>query len=273
MNKKEDVDRIRQLLEQYKNGLTIDEVSKHLGINRSTASKYLNMLVSTGVATIRKLGPAKLFYLRERVPIYDLLDCLPEGIAIVDSSFCVRHVNETLASLFGIDGNSLIGSVVFETPLSSLFDSETMHAIETISSKRGVTTQGSITVDGKTIDIQKRIHPVQFESGTGGYCIVCHLDGEPERDQTIESGRFHTEIAVYDQFFKLDSLFRRYTKNRVAIALETLKRAIDNREPAQLHEFMREEGEILQALLVQIRIFDEFLDDIPPNRVGILSRR
>jgi len=48
MNKKEDVDRIRQLLEQYKNGLTIDEVSKHLGINRSTASKYLNMLVSTG---------------------------------------------------------------------------------------------------------------------------------------------------------------------------------------------------------------------------------
>jgi len=195
-----DTERIRQLLEQYKNGLTIDEVARHLGINRSTASKYLNLLVSTGVATIRKLGPAKLFYLKERVPIHQILDCVPEGIVIVDGAFFIQHINGILSSFFGIDGGSVIGSVVFDTSLSPLFDTETMQAIEDIPSKQGAVIRGTVVIGGKTMDIQKRVIPVQFESGSAGYCLICHFEEGVEERQAIGEDNIHPEMVIYDQF-------------------------------------------------------------------------
>jgi len=268
-----DTERIRQLLEQYKNGLTIDEVARHLGINRSTASKYLNLLVSTGVATIRKLGPAKLFYLKERVPIHQILDCVPEGIVIVDGAFFIQHINGILSSFFGIDGGSVIGSVVFDTSLSPLFDTETMQAIEDIPSKQGAVIRGTVVIGGKTMDIQKRVIPVQFESGSAGYCLICHFEEGVEERQAIGEDNIHPEMVIYDQFFKLDALFRRYTKNRVTIALEILKKVMENRESDRVQELMKEQEEILQALLVHIRIFDEFLDDTSPRPGGTLLRR
>ncbi|HRU80907.1 MAG TPA: helix-turn-helix domain-containing protein, partial [Methanolinea sp.] len=120
-----DTDRIKELLGQHRNGLTIDEVSRHLGINRSTASKYLNLLVSTGAATIRKLGPAKLFYLKERIPVYQLLDCTSDGIIIVDGGYLIHYINNAISTLFGIGKESVIGSVALQTPLAPLFDPET----------------------------------------------------------------------------------------------------------------------------------------------------
>ena len=47
-------------------GLTIIELSGKLGLTRQTASKYVLALISEGVIKIRKVGPAKLCYLRKR---------------------------------------------------------------------------------------------------------------------------------------------------------------------------------------------------------------
>ena len=42
--------------------LTIEEISKKLDINRSTASKYLAVLEATGHVKYRNVGKAKLFW-------------------------------------------------------------------------------------------------------------------------------------------------------------------------------------------------------------------
>ena len=47
-------------------GLTIEEVSCELKINRATASKYLAVLEATDKVLVRELGKAKLHYPNNR---------------------------------------------------------------------------------------------------------------------------------------------------------------------------------------------------------------
>lgn len=52
-------EKIRKCLR--KDAMTIEEVSKALGISRATASKYLLVLELKGAATKRDVGRAKLY--------------------------------------------------------------------------------------------------------------------------------------------------------------------------------------------------------------------
>jgi len=57
-------DRILLLLGRNSYGLTIEDVSNRLSINRSTASKYLFALEAKKKIVVRAVGKAKLHYPR-----------------------------------------------------------------------------------------------------------------------------------------------------------------------------------------------------------------
>jgi PAS domain-containing protein len=261
-----DTDRIKELLGQHRNGLTIDEVSRHLGINRSTASKYLNLLVSSGAATIRKLGPAKLFYLKERVPVNQLLNCTYDGIIIVDGKYGIHYINDVISTLFGIGKESVIGSVALQTPLAPLFDPETQQFMGDSLTRKGHETRGTVRIGEKTFSIRKCIIPVQFESGSTGYCLICHFDQGQVEQKASGLEKALPDMALYTQYYQLDALIRRYAKNQVTIALDILKRMEETRDPARFRELSGEQEEVLKAILVHLRIFDEFLEETPPRQ-------
>ncbi|NIO44412.1 MAG: winged helix-turn-helix transcriptional regulator [Candidatus Aenigmarchaeota archaeon] len=56
--------RIIKNLEKHPEGLTILSIAENTGINRITVSKYVFGLVSEGLISQRRIGPAKLCYLR-----------------------------------------------------------------------------------------------------------------------------------------------------------------------------------------------------------------
>ncbi len=56
---------ILKLLSRRQYGLTIEEVSRQLKINRATASKYLFALQAEKVIAMRDVGKAKLHYLKK----------------------------------------------------------------------------------------------------------------------------------------------------------------------------------------------------------------
>jgi len=61
---KEKRERILRVLEKYPEGLTVQEIAKVAKINRATASKYIFGLIVEGLIYQRKIGPAKLCYLK-----------------------------------------------------------------------------------------------------------------------------------------------------------------------------------------------------------------
>jgi len=59
-------ERIVENLKGHPEGLTILNIAASIGINRITASKYIFGLVSEGLIFQRRVGTAKLCYLRMR---------------------------------------------------------------------------------------------------------------------------------------------------------------------------------------------------------------
>jgi len=56
--------RIIAELRKRPEGMTIIEISEQTNLSRQTASKYVLALISEGTVKIRKVGPAKLCYLK-----------------------------------------------------------------------------------------------------------------------------------------------------------------------------------------------------------------
>ena len=84
MDKEFEIERIEDFLKNNPKGLTINELSKKISLNRSTTAKYLNSLVSSGRAEMRALGNAKLFYHTKRLPLANLLNLSSDLIIILD---------------------------------------------------------------------------------------------------------------------------------------------------------------------------------------------
>ena len=62
MNKNSFRERILFLISEKNYGLTIEEISAELKINRATASKYLAVLEAQDKVLVREIGKAKLHY-------------------------------------------------------------------------------------------------------------------------------------------------------------------------------------------------------------------
>lgn len=58
--------RIIAELRKWPEGLTIVDISAKLDLSRQTVAKYVYGLFLEGVVKIRKVGPAKLCYLKKR---------------------------------------------------------------------------------------------------------------------------------------------------------------------------------------------------------------
>jgi len=58
---------IIQILNHHKEGLGISEISKKIHIYRATVSKYLMALQHREVVSSKKVGPAKIYYLKRTV--------------------------------------------------------------------------------------------------------------------------------------------------------------------------------------------------------------
>jgi predicted ArsR family transcriptional regulator len=97
MERESELERIKELLKISPKGLSIEEVSKKLKLNRATAAKYLNSLVMSGQADMRTLGPAKLFYLTHRLTLPNLLSLATDMILILDNDLyrgCCMTIGE-----------------------------------------------------------------------------------------------------------------------------------------------------------------------------------
>ncbi|MBU5688561.1 MAG: helix-turn-helix domain-containing protein [Candidatus Aenigmarchaeota archaeon] len=57
---------IIELLKKHPEGLTLQKIAQLTNMNRLTATKYVHELIGAGIIYQRKVGVAKLCYLKER---------------------------------------------------------------------------------------------------------------------------------------------------------------------------------------------------------------
>ncbi len=100
---------LKALLTRHPGGLTILDIAAHLGINRNSVAKYLEVLRIGGHLDVRSVGPAKLYRLSHRLPTKALLDHSSEAILVLDEHRIVQ-ANEEAARLLRREQESLPGA-------------------------------------------------------------------------------------------------------------------------------------------------------------------
>jgi len=60
-------EKVIEILRDYPDGLTILNISKLIGVNRITVAKYIYGLSVEGLISQRKIGPAKLCFLKREI--------------------------------------------------------------------------------------------------------------------------------------------------------------------------------------------------------------
>jgi len=78
--------KIIEVLKKHPEGLTFQKIAKLTGMSRITATKYIHELLGAGVIYQRKVGVAKLCYLRDRyiqeVKQQEILEKLRKRLAV-----------------------------------------------------------------------------------------------------------------------------------------------------------------------------------------------
>jgi PAS domain S-box-containing protein len=185
--KKSELDRITTILKSYPKGLTIDEVSRLLGISRPTAAKYLNNMLVAGQAELRELGRAKLFYLAQRLPLTNILSLASDLILILDNELFIREVNEPFLEVFHLDRERLKGLKIEHSLVAPYLSEEHFSALKQALEGDASTLELSVEIgDGKRY-YRMKVIPLIFERGDHGAGILLEdITAMKEYQQELE---------------------------------------------------------------------------------------
>jgi len=221
--------RIKDLLKENPKGLTIEEVSKKLSVNRATAAKYLTTLTLSGQAELRELGRAKMYYLSQRLPLPNLLSLSSDLILILDRDLFIQEANEAFLGYFGIKKEDLKGKKIEHSPIAPFFPDTTLAAIG--KALDGTETSSDIHFDAMADKryFRMKLIPLVFEDGSQAAGIILEDISEMKRYQ-----------------FELENRIRERTADLLRTN-DALQREVEDHKRAE--EALRQSEAVLRSML------------------------
>jgi PAS domain-containing protein len=106
--------KIKDVLKANPKGLSLSDISRLVSMNRHSIAKYMEMLTISGQVEMRFLGPSKVYYLSQRVPISAMLGFSSDMICTLDRDMKVIQVNDAFLTFFGQSRENLAGQNIRE---------------------------------------------------------------------------------------------------------------------------------------------------------------
>ena len=172
MQMENEVTRIRDILKEHPKGMTIEEISRILPLNRTSTAKYLNTLLISGQADMRTYGRAKVFSLTQRVPLSNLMSLSSELILILDREQTISYVNDQFLQVFHLKRPEITGKKIEQTKISYYLSPMTLKTMN--SAFEGKESVGELHIKIRDHDyyfISKMV-PMVFDNGSGGLAII-----------------------------------------------------------------------------------------------------
>jgi len=164
--------RIRNLLRDNPKGLTIEDVSKKLSLNRATAAKYLNSMMISGQAELRELGRAKVFYLSQRLPLTNLLSLSSDFILILDRELFIQEVNDPFLSFFHVTKDELKGIRIDHSALAQYFPEDFVDSLTKAVEGTELSSEVHLHIDNDDRYFKIKLIPLVFENGSHAVGIL-----------------------------------------------------------------------------------------------------
>jgi len=172
MVREEEIKRITDLLSQNPAGLTIEQVSRQLTINRTTAAKYLNILIASGQIRKRNLGPAKIFTLSPRPPMSNFLNLWQDGIVLLNGELLIQQINDPLLTLLSLNRDGMIGEKIDKSSLAPFIDPTTLDLLIKARDGQEQVHFATLTINDRREKFRLKMIPLVLEQGGRGLGLI-----------------------------------------------------------------------------------------------------
>lgn len=218
MVKDNEILRIREELERNPKGMTIEDVSQKLSMNRGTAAKYLNLLVVSGQAEMRTLGPAKLFSVSQRVPLSQMLSVWTDLILILDADLFIQQVNDALLTYFHLERDQLMGVQLTHSPLAQYFSKDHLLTLKGALDGDEKIFEEEMEIHGKVHSFRIKVLPLVFDQGGKGIgAIFIDITGIKAYQQNLEGKVKERTELLHETNVELERQIREYKKIEKAL--------------------------------------------------------
>lgn len=190
-----EIKKIQEVLEDSPRGLTGSDISALIGISRNTLAKYLDVMHALGLVELKEYGPAKVWFLAERIPLASFMDYMSSGIMALDENLIVRMVNRTQLGSLGKPGERIVGRKASEVDdmWGLSIKNEMVEEIyrNALGGKLyelyGVQVKSSKT--GRVRYFDFKVYPAKFSSGKRAVVVI--------RDDVTEKKRMGEKLKEY----------------------------------------------------------------------------
>jgi PAS domain S-box-containing protein len=225
--REEEINRITQLLADNPSGLTIEQVSRQLTINRTTAAKYLNFLIASGKIEKRNLGPAKIFTLSPRIPLSHFLNLWQDGILILDNNLVIQQINDPVLALFSLNRDALVGIPLSKSPLAAYLTDSGMNHLQKAREGHEQVYNATFRIRNQAQQFRIKMIPLVLDHGEQGLGII--FEEIPLVPETLPEPR-HSDEAITEKNLENVDFERRISEHRkiekALIESETKYRAL-----------------------------------------------
>lgn len=185
----EELGRVKDLLRQYPQGMSITEIAGKLGKNNHSVARYLDVLHASGHVDLRTFGMAKVYTLSSRVPLSALLSYTTDLVLVVDSSMRVIQINDPFLTLIGLEREKVILQEILYIPAP---DTAMLAFLRVIGTQIRMNQDlDEINLDSEPKEhFHLRIIPTVFDDGsTGTTAILENITGERRALDEIRASR------------------------------------------------------------------------------------
>ena len=195
----EEIGRIRELLTEHPRGMSITEISRELGIHRTTVAKYLDGLQMKGEVDMRVVSTAKMYHLSTRIPSSALIAFTQDPFLLISFRQTVVSASDKVIDILGLKENP-VGHSITDPVLSELIEEDIQAKVKKATQGFGSTAEKIIKVQGVTRWLKISILPIVFEDGRPGCAFICH-DDTPYQEAVLkaELSAGETEALATDQ--------------------------------------------------------------------------
>jgi PAS domain S-box-containing protein len=182
----EELRRIREILKQIPQGMSVTEIASALGKNKHSVGRYLDILRVSGHVEMRNYGMAKVFTLSQRIPLSALLSFPSEMIMVLDQEHRIGQINDQFLQFLQIERGEVVGRQLEYLPVPNPAVHDLVLQLLAALNGEEVADELEIPTDPARIFKQKAV-PTVFDDGTQGMTVILEeITAQKQAEQALK---------------------------------------------------------------------------------------
>ena len=212
---------VKELLRANPRGMTVTDISREININRNSVAKYLDVLLISGQVDMKRMGPAKAYFLSDRVPISAMLNFSSDCIMVFNNHLEMMQVNDVFLDLMRVERDDVIYRKLNDAHPYIFNDPDIATGLQSGLAGSDASTEKTFKVQGENLCFNLKFIPATFQDGSPGVTLI--MENITERKKAEETLRETEERlenfmeSATDGFQILDSELNYLEINKTAL--------------------------------------------------------